>query len=128
METLQELEPVDATPSSTLDDFSREYGARPGIDLDDLETGTVVNLATCHSHYRLLVVDGARHRALIRGGRLFADDTPVRIDGSTIGGSMLASGRIIVGFRLELSTKERSIVTSTVQSIECDELDAACAD
>jgi hypothetical protein len=43
-------------------------------------------------------------------------------------GSMLASGRLIVGFRLECSTKGRSIVTSTVQSIECDELDAACAD
>lgn len=47
METPHELELVNATPSSTLDDFSREYGACPGIDLDDLETGTVVNPRYC---------------------------------------------------------------------------------
>jgi hypothetical protein len=121
MDTVRELEPDNPTTSSTLDDFSREYGACPGIDLDDLETGTVVNVETRHSNYRLLVVDGSTHRVLIRGGRLFAEDTPARIDGSTIGGSVLASGRIIVGFRLELSAAGRAVVTSPVKSIECDE-------
>jgi hypothetical protein len=118
MDTVRELELENPTSSSTLDDFSREYGVSRGIDLDDLETGTVVNVETRHSSYRLLIVDGATHRVLIRGGRLFANDTPARIDGSTIGGSVLASGRIIIGFRLELSAGGRAVVTSPVQAIE----------
>jgi hypothetical protein len=121
METLRELDLDNPTSSDTLDEFSREYGTCPGIDLDDLETGTVVNVETRHSTYRLRILDGASRSVLIRGGRLFADDTPARIDGSTIGGSVLASGRIIIGFRLELSAGGRSVVTSPVQSIECDQ-------
>jgi hypothetical protein len=120
MVTVPEFELENPMSSRTLDDFSREHGASPGIDLDDLETGTVVNVETRHSSYRLLVVDGATHKVLIKGGRLFADDTPARIDGSTIGGSILASGRIIIGFRLELSAGGHAVVTSPVQSVEAD--------
>lgn len=94
------------------------YGATDdGLSVDSLEPGTVLDVTTCNSRYRLVVLDADGH-ALVSGGWRFPDPTEVRIEGSTAGGRALRLGWIGVGLRLEMRMGTRTITTSTVRSIQ----------
>jgi len=54
---------------------------------------------------------------LVRGGRLFPEETSARLVGSSLGGSMVKLRAIHIGFRMELYACERSIITSRVRAI-----------
>jgi hypothetical protein len=64
--------------------------------------------------------------ALVQGGRHFQEATTARIDGCTLGGSLMKLGWIAVGCCLELSVRGRRIVTSRVRSISVN-IDSAAA-
>jgi hypothetical protein len=100
----------------TLDGFGVEPGCADGVALDTLEPGSVLEVTTRHSQYRMLVV-GPRGRALVTGGARFHEPTEVRIEGATAGGSVLKCGWIGVGLRLELSIGRRRVLTSTVDAV-----------
>ena len=104
----------------TLDGFVLEPGCIEGVELPSLEAGTVLKVISRHSHYRLVVLDPARQRVLVTGGRLFPESTEVRCEGATAGGSVLKVGWIGVGLRLELSIGRQRITTSRVQSVTID--------
>ena len=104
----------------TLDGFVLEPGCIEGVALSSLEAGTVLKVISRHSHYRLVVLDPARQRVLVTGGRLFPESTEVRCEGATAGGSVLKVGWIGVGLRLELSIGRQRITTSRVQSVTID--------
>ena len=104
----------------TLDGFVLEPGCIEGVELPSLEAGTVLTVISRHSHYRLVVLDPARQRVLVTGGRLFPESTEVRCEGATAGGSVLKVGWIGVGLRLELSIGRQRITTSRVQSVTID--------
>jgi hypothetical protein len=101
----------------TLDGFAVEPGCIEGVALQSLEAGTVLNVMTRHSAYRVVVLDPARQRMVVTGGRLFTESTEVRCEGATAGGSLLKVGWIGVGLRLEMSIGQQRITTSRVQSV-----------
>jgi hypothetical protein len=108
---------VTAVPTArTIDRLALQFGNRDGVMLRDLQPGTEVSVITRHTTYRLVVLDGAEQRVTVCGGR-FPEDTEVRVDGATTGGSMLKAGWIGIGLCLELSQDHRRILTSHVRSL-----------
>jgi hypothetical protein len=101
----------------TLDGFALEPGCVEGVALHSLEAGTVLNVITLHTDYRVVVVDPVRQRVLVTGGRLFPESTEVRFEGATAGGSVLKLGWIGTGLRLEMSMGLQRITTSRVRSV-----------
>jgi hypothetical protein len=106
------LLPVEVAAGFPLDGVWHE-----GVSIESLEAGTSLTVRTRHSEYRLTVVDGARREVLVQGGLLFPASTPVRLEGSTAGGSGLKIGWIGIGLGMEISVGRRMISTSPVQSI-----------
>lgn len=100
-----------------LDGFAHGPGCVEGLAVQSLEAGTVLNVLTRHSKYRVVVVDPVRRQVIVTGGRLFSDSNEVRLEGATAGGSALKIGWIGVGFRLEVSMGRRRITTSRVRSV-----------
>lgn len=105
----------------TLDGFALEPGCVEGVALQSLEAGTVLNVITRHSNYRVVVLDPVRQRVLVTGGRLFPESTEVRFEGATVGGSVLKIGWIGTGLRLEMSMGLERITTSRVRSVSIED-------
>jgi len=103
-----------------LDAFVYESGYSGGIDFHSLEVGTVVNVHTRYSCYRLVVVDPETTRAMVTGGRLFPEATEMRVEGATGGGTAIRPGWIGVGLRLEMSNVSNRVTTSVVESVTTD--------
>jgi hypothetical protein len=101
----------------TLDGFAIEPGCVEGMALQTLEAGTVLNVITRHSEYRVVVSDTVRQRVFVTGGPMFPESAEVRFEGATAGGNLLKVGWFGVGFRLEMSIGAQRITTSPVQSI-----------
>ena len=88
-----------------------------GFTIESLGPGTVLDVTTWNTRYRVVVLDG-EGRAVISGGPRFQQPTEVRIEGSTAGGREFRTGWIGIGLRLELSLGPRTITTSPIQSVE----------
>lgn len=106
---------------STLDGFALEPGCSHGVALQSLPPGTVLDVQTQHSHYRMVVVDGQERRVRITGGWVFPESTDVRVAGATAGGSALKVGWIGEGLRLELATDFGPVTTSSVESVTVED-------
>jgi hypothetical protein len=104
----------------TLAGFALEAGCEEGIAIESLEPGTTLTVRTVNSQYRLIVIDGARHRVLVEGGDRFPEATPVVLQGSSADGSLVKTGWIGVGLRVELRVGPRRILTSRVRSVAID--------
>jgi hypothetical protein len=114
-----------ADPFGTLEEFTLDPGCTRGVAIDSLEPGTHVIVGTSHSCYRF-VIDDPRHRcATVTGGKMFADPTEVRIDGSTAGGSVIKAGWIGVGMRMELTAGLKRVTTSWVKFLAVDRVQVA---
>jgi hypothetical protein len=97
-----------------------------GVALQSLAPGTVLDVQTRNSTYRMVVLDGSDRRVLVSGGRVFPEATEARIAGATAGGTAVKIGWIGKGLQLELSTDLGRVTTSRVASVELeDEADAA---
>lgn len=101
----------------TLEGFALEAGCVEGVALQSLEAGTVLQVTTRYSDYRVVVLDPVRQRVLVTGGQQFPERTEVRFEGATAGGSVMKVGWIGVGLRLELSMGLQRITTSPVRSV-----------
>ena len=95
-----------------------------GFAIESLEPGTILDVMTWNTRYRVVVLDG-EGLALISGGTRFHEPTKVRIEGSTAGGRAFKTGWIVTGLRLELSLGPRTVTTSPIRSIEAVEPVAA---
>lgn len=101
--------------TTTLDGFVDGLADAPGIHLRDLDPLTVLLVRTRNSTYRVIVSHGTS--VLVQGGRFFPETTPARLDGSGLGGSLLKSGWIGVGFRMEIVASGERIVTTPVRDV-----------
>lgn len=92
-----------------------------GVHLDDLGEGAVLEVETQNHWYT--IVNRGQGRVLISGHPQYCPDlVPVRIEGSTWGGSMLKAGFIGRGMCLEFQHPTyRTIVTSCVVNIRATE-------
>jgi hypothetical protein len=107
----------------SLADFASQASLSRGVSLPSLAAGTTVQVETQNSHYRIVVKDGRHGLVLIKGGRVFPEDTVANVEGATRGGSAVKKGWIGEGLRLELSTDHGRgrVVTSPVESITVED-------
>jgi len=104
-------------PASQREDFARQSDRVTGIDLRSLPPGTAVVVETENSRYRFVMLDGNGRNALVEGGPYFPRAATARVEGSTLGGSLLKVGWIGLGLFVELSFGGKRIITSRVRSI-----------
>jgi hypothetical protein len=95
-----------------------------GVAIESLEPGTILEVTTRNTRYRLVFLDG-EGRAVISGGAHFQVPTEVRLEGSTAGRRQFKIGWIGVGLRLLMSRGPRTITTSTIRRVEAVQLVAA---
>jgi hypothetical protein len=105
----------------TFDDFAAKSEDERGVTIESLDVGTVLTVGTKHSCYRFVILDPATKLARVTGGSLFPEPTDVRIDGATIGGSMIKAGWVGVGLRMEFTIGRRRITTSRVKFLSVDD-------
>src|SRR5215218_3553262 len=94
-ETTTPAVPRDGRPeriATDLDVICRRHAA--GVDFRKLPAGTKVLVDTSNSRYRFVKLEGHASRALAQGGRCADRSAAVRIEGSTMGGSVLRIGWI----------------------------------
>ncbi len=90
---------------------------RGGIRVDELSALERLIVTTVNSTYEFILVAPASANVLVRGGAFFPVFTPVRLAGSSLGGSFLKLRSVHVGFRLELATDSGFIITSPVRTV-----------
>lgn len=103
---------------ATLDGFVATAASGAGISLCELEPLTTIVVTTCNSQYRITVSESTA--IFVQGGRFFPDTTEARLEGSGAGGSFIKVAWIGIGFRMEISSGGRCIVTSPVKAIARD--------
>jgi hypothetical protein len=109
------VDQIDPTPAfASLGTLARRV---TGVDVRTLQSGTVVLVDTCNSRYRLVMLDEGGRRALVDGGHHFDREVEARIEGSTLGGSLLRVGWIGLDLFLELTVEGKRIGTSRIRSI-----------
>jgi hypothetical protein len=93
---------------------------RHPVALPMLLPGTMVNVRTKNTLYRLTVIDGPARQISINGGRLFPDPTDVTLLGAVDGEEDVKFGWIVEGLQLQLITPDGPVITSTVESVDVD--------
>ena len=88
-----------------------------GLQVDVLQDLETLCVRTRNSTYEITVLCARTAEVLVRGGQFFPEYTPVRVAGSSLGGSFLKLHGIYLGFSMELQHDGQTIVTTEVQSI-----------
>ena len=97
-----------------LTDISRSL---KGVDVATLAPFDTIVVRTVNSNYRMFLLDPETGRALLDGGRQITEAVEGRVIGSSFGGSILRTGWIGVGLRMEACVDDKYIRTSPVQSL-----------
>jgi hypothetical protein len=87
------------------------------VTLRTLKPCDTIRVRTCNSDYEIFLFEPQSGRALVVGGKHFAEPMEATVSGSTFGGSMLKMGWLGVGLRMELNINGRCIVTSPIQEL-----------
>jgi hypothetical protein len=110
--------PQDDSLRMLLEDLVDSAASSGGVDVHRLPPGTVLDVRTRRSSYRLEVCDGDRGLVTARGGRVFPREVLTRLNGSTYGGGMIKAGWVVAGLRLEFERDFRRVLTSPVVSVD----------
>ena len=88
-----------------------------GLQTEYLPERQAFTVETENSRYELTILSGRTGDVLVRGGQFFPEETAARLTGSSLGGGLLKLRGIYIGYRMELSAHDQSIITSRVRSI-----------
>jgi hypothetical protein len=100
--------------AALLDAWSEEQWTK-GIQLDQLAELETLTVRTQNSVYEITVLCGRTGEVLVRGGRFFPEWTPALLAGSTFGGSLLRSGGIYLGMKMEIAPQPAEMISKIVQ-------------
>jgi hypothetical protein len=100
-------------PAGSLLDKWSESAWRNGVQIDSMKDLQSLKIRTQNSLYELTIVSAEQGQVLVRGGRYFTELTPLRLAGSTLGGSFLKAKGVYVGFRMEFSLGGLQIFTTS---------------
>jgi hypothetical protein len=75
---------------------------KDGVQIDLMEELTTLAVQTSNSLYEITVLNSYTGEVLVWGGEFFPLRTPVRLEGSACGGSILKRRGIYVGLRMEI--------------------------
>jgi hypothetical protein len=101
--------------AATIDGFAEASSSAAGLHVRDLAPLTTLVIQTRNTRYHVVV--SQQSSVFVQGGQFFPEPTAARLEGSSLGGSLLKIGWIGVGLCLELCAAGRRIVTSPVCSI-----------
>ena len=107
---------VSCSASALLGTWSAHEWAE-GVQLETMPDMDRLIVRTDNSTYEITLISARSGEILIRGGRFFPEFTPVRLAGSSLGGSFLKLRGIYLGFNLEIQVDRQLIVTSRVRKI-----------
>lgn len=91
-----------------------------GLTLQTLRPCDRIRVRTCNSEYDIFLIEPESGRALVRGGKFFAQPVEATVSGSTFGGGMLRVGWLCEGLQMEFNANGRRIVTSPVQEMRVE--------
>lgn len=110
--------------SETINDNLNNAGLNGILRLKKLKDGTIVKFNTKNSHYKLDIItqDNMLLSLLYTedphdGGQRPSKETPVKIKGSTWGGSILMMDSMSQDMRVEMYIEGNIITTSPIQTI-----------
>jgi hypothetical protein len=106
-----------AGPGVAISYLSPPAGHVTSVDVRSLPPGTELQVDTRNSRYRFVILEGSGSNALVQGGPYFHEEAKVRINGSLLEGSLLKSGWIELGMRVEIWDGSQRVATSRVRSI-----------
>ena len=86
-----------------------------GVQLNQLPPFTTLLVWTWNSLYQVIIIDGTT--VYVQGGSYFPDPTRARVNGSTMGGSLLKLAWIGIGLLMEFEVAGTRILTSPVLAI-----------
>ena len=101
---------------SSLERLTDLNASLQGLELATLAAFDTILVRTVNNEYRIFMLDAETGRALLEGGKI-TEPIEVTVLGSSFGGSILRTGWIGVGVRIEALARERYIRTSPVQSL-----------
>src|ERR1051326_8745543 len=101
---------VSCFAGALLDKWS-SHTWREGLQLETMQDMQNLIVETENSTYEITVICGRTGEILIRGGRFFPELTAARLAGSSLGGSFLKLRGIYAGFKMEIHSEDRFIVT-----------------
>ncbi len=104
----------------TLDGATGISPTLEGVTLGTLEACDMIYARTRNSDYEIFLLDPESGRALVRGGKYFAEPVEATVSGSTFGGCMLKTGWLGVGLRMEISVDGVRTVTSPIESLRVE--------
>ena len=96
-----------------------------GVQLEALPALRALQIQTRNTDYHVIVIDGRRGDVLVTGGRFFPTPTRARLNGSTLGGSLLKWRGVYCGFRLEIQLGTQVVVTTRVKTVTVAEVAAS---
>jgi hypothetical protein len=99
--------------AALLDAWSEEQWTK-GIQLDQLAELETLTVRTQNSVYEITVLCGRTGEVLVRGGQFFPEWTPALLTGSTFGGSLLRSGGIYLGMKMEIAPQPAEMISKIV--------------
>ena len=88
-----------------------------GLQVEHLRDLEGVEVRTRNTLYRITIVSALNGEVLVIGGRFFPTFTRARLNGSTMGGSLLKLRGVYPGFRLEFQIDRQVIVTSEIVGV-----------
>jgi hypothetical protein len=107
----------------TLDGVTEIGPALEGVTLMTLEACDMIQARTRNSVYEIFLLEPKSGRALVRGGKHFAEPMEATVSGSTFGGCMLKMGWLGVGLRMEIYANGQRTVTTPIQSLRVERVD-----
>src|SRR2546425_1955259 len=107
---------VGYSAGALLDTWS-SHNWTEGVQLETIQDMKKLEVQTLNSVYEITVICGRTGDILVRGGQFFPEFTEARLAGSSLGGSFLKLRGIYVGFKLEIHSGERLIITSRVRRV-----------
>ena len=103
-----------------LEDLVDNNPLLEGVALETLAPFDTIYIQTLNSDYRIFLLDPPSGRALIDGGRHFAEPVEVTVTGSSFGGSTFKKGWVGIDMRLEFRANGKFGSTSPVQSFRVE--------
>jgi hypothetical protein len=104
----------------TLDWVTEISDELEGVTLEKLKPCNTIHARTRNSDYEIFLLDPESGRALVKGGKYFAEPVEATVSGSSFGGSMLKMGWLGVGLGMEFNANGQYVMTSPVEELRVE--------
>ncbi len=105
---------VSQVPAGAILDRWSEKEWDNGVQIEQMAELEQLAVRTRNSVYEITILNGLTGEVLLRGGEFFPERTPVRLEGSTLGGSILKWRGIYVGLQMEIVPEPAEMVSRVV--------------